>query len=85
MAGTLFTVCAITSLACAWLLLRAYRRSGVRLLFWSGLCFIGLFVNNSLLIVDRLVLPEVDLKPWRMLAGLIAMALLVFGLIWEEE
>jgi hypothetical protein len=85
MAGTLFTICALTSLACAWLLLRAYRHSGDRLLFWSGLCFIGLFANNALLVLDRLIFSDIDLIAYRMAAGLLAMALLVFGLIWEEE
>jgi hypothetical protein len=85
MAAALFTICAITALTCAWLLLRAFRQSGHRLLFWSGLCFIGLFANNVLLIVDRLVLMTLDLTIYRLAVGLAAMALLVFGLIWEED
>ena len=49
MASVVYALCALTSLACAVLLLRAYRRSWARLLFWSGLCFVGLALNNVLL------------------------------------
>jgi hypothetical protein len=36
----------LTSLACALLLLRAYRQNSDRLLLWSGLCFLGLALNG---------------------------------------
>lgn len=85
MAKIIFTLCALTALVCAFLLLRAYFRSRRRLLFWSGLCFVGLFVNNLLLILDKLVFPDVDLSRWRLLSALVALSLLIFGLIWEQE
>ncbi len=85
MAEVIYSMCALTSMACAWLSLRGYLRSRYRLLFWSGLCFVGLSVNNILLVLDKLVLPTVDLTTWRMAAGLTAVVLLLFGLIWEEE
>lgn len=85
MAEVIYSICALTSLACAWLSLRGYRRSGYRLLFWSGLCFVGLSVNNVLLVLDKVVLPLVDLTTWRLVAALMAVVLLLFGLIWEEE
>ena len=44
-----YLLCALTSLACAVLLLRGYFRTRVRLLLWSGLCFVGLALNNALL------------------------------------
>ena len=55
MAETVYALCALTSLACAALLLRGYVRSRVRLLLWSGLCFAFLFLNNVLLFVDKVV------------------------------
>jgi hypothetical protein len=55
----------------------------VRLLFWSGLCFFGLALNNILLIVDVAVLPQLDMEMWRTLPALAGVALLVYGLIWE--
>jgi hypothetical protein len=80
-----YFLCALTSVACAWLLLRAYARSRFRLLLWSGLCFAGLTLNNALLVLDRLVFTEVDLGPLRLVTAFVALALLVFGLVWERE
>ena len=85
MAQVIFALCALTALVCASLLLRAYFRSHRTLLFWSGLCFIGLFVNNVLLIIDKIVFPDFDLSRWRLLSALVALSVLIFGLIWEQE
>jgi hypothetical protein len=85
MAGILFALCALTSLTCAWLLLRAYRQSRHRLLFWSGLCFVGLTFNNVLLLVDRVFFVHNDLTTLRLSVAVGAMSLLVFGLVWEED
>ena len=48
MAGAVYILCAVLSLACALLLARAYRRSRNRLLLWSALCFFGLMIENLL-------------------------------------
>jgi hypothetical protein len=85
MAPVIYSLCMLTALVCAWLLLRAWRRSRYRLLLWSGLCFAGLTVNNLLLVVDKVVLPAVDLSIWRTSVALVAMAVLLYGLIWESE
>ena len=85
MAGIIYTLCALTALACSWLLLRNYFGTGRRLLLWSGLCFAGMFVNNLLLVLDKLLFPQINLSLWRLLAGLLALLLLLYGLIWEEE
>lgn len=85
MAETIYSLCTLTSLACAWLLLRSYRRTGHRLLFWSGLCFVGMTFNNLLLLLDKVVLPDVDLTTARLAAALVALLLLLFGLIYEKE
>ena len=55
----------------------------VRLLLWSGLCFLGLTVSNVLLFVDLVVLPEVDLSTLRSLVTLISLVVLIYGLIWD--
>lgn len=78
-----YTLCALTSLACAVLLLRSYRRSRVRLLLWSGLCFACFALNNVLLVIDVRVLPEQDLSIVRSLPSLVGIALLLYGLVWE--
>jgi hypothetical protein len=85
MAEAVFLLCAVTSLACAVLLLRGYARSRVRLLLWSSLCFVGLAVNNVLLVVDKVVLPQGDLLLVRTSSALVALSLLVFGLVWDVE
>ena len=84
-AGLVYVLCALTSLACAVLLLRGYRRSRVRLLLWSGLCFVGLFLNNMLLFVDLRVMPDVDLAVVRLLPAVVGVGMLLYGLIWEGE
>jgi hypothetical protein len=85
MAPIIYFLCMLTSLACFGLLLRAWRSSRSRLLFWSALCFAGLTLNNFLLVIDKLVLPAVDLTALRLVVALVAPLLLLFGLIWEEE
>ena len=85
MAAVVYFLCAATSIACATLLLRAWRGSRVRLLMWSALGFTGLAVNNVLLFVDRVVVPDRDLTLIRDVSGLAALAVLLFGLIWESK
>jgi hypothetical protein len=80
-----YALCAITSAACAWLLLRSYARSRLRLLLWSGLCFAGLAVNNIALFIDVRVLPEVDLSLWHTIPAVVAVMVLIFGLVWETR
>lgn len=85
MAETVYVLCALTSLACAGLLLRAYAASRVRLLFWCLLCFVGLALNNVVLFIDKVVAPDVDLSVWRGLPATLGVAALVFGLIWDTD
>ena len=83
MATVIYSLCALTSITCFVLLWRSWRASGARLLFWSALCFGALSVNN---VLDRVVFPvEIDLGMPRLVAALIAVLLLLFGLIWEED
>jgi hypothetical protein len=85
MAVLIYSLCALTALACAFLLLRAYARSEYRLLLWSGLCFCGLTLNNVLLVLDKVAFPSLDLSVWRTLTAVAAMAVLLYGLIWDAE
>jgi hypothetical protein len=85
MAAVIYTLCALTALLCTIMLLHAYRRGGYRLLLWSGLCFAGLTLNNLLLVVDKVFLPLVDLSALRTGVALVAMAILLYGLIWDTE
>lgn len=80
-----YVLCFLTSSACAWLLGRSYSRSGVRLLFWSSICFVFLAMNNLVLVLDLVVWPQpnVDLRLPRILLALAAVASLIWGFIWD--
>ncbi|HWP20598.1 MAG TPA: DUF5985 family protein [Burkholderiaceae bacterium] len=85
MAALIYTLCALTSVVCATLLLAAFRRSGYRLLLWSGLCFVGLALNNLLLVIDKLVVRDVDMSLPRTLVAVVAMVVLLYGLVMDSE
>jgi hypothetical protein len=85
MAIAIYSLCAITSLISSWLLSRAYWRTRSRLLLWSAISFAGLTLNNLTLWVDKLVMPETDLSVLRTSIALVAMAILLYGLVWETE
>ena len=85
MAIFIYSLCAFTCLVAATLLLRGYARTHFRLLFWSGLCFVMLTVSNALNVADRLLPTQIDLIPARLTTALAAVALIVFGLIWERD
>lgn len=84
MHGIVYVLCALTSFLCAVLLWRGYRRSGARLLWWSAWCFVGLTLNNVLLVAD-MTIPQIDLSLIRTIPALIGVALLIFGLVWEGQ
>jgi hypothetical protein len=79
-----YLLCALTSLACSVLLIRGFRRTRVRLLMWSSLCFACLALNNVLLIID-VRMPQQDLSLVRALPSLLGIGLLLYGLVWESD
>jgi hypothetical protein len=85
MVRIIYALCTLTSVTCAYLLLRSFWQNGYRLLLWSGLCFIGLVLNNLLLFLDRIVIPSIDLLTWRLVTAFVAISLLIYGLVWEDE
>ena len=85
MAAAIYILCAVTSSLCAFLLLRGFHRSRARLLFWGGVCFAGLALNNIVLVLDRLVLRDMDLTVWRMVPAVVGVAALLYGLICETD
>jgi len=84
-ADVVYILCFLTSLACMVLLFRGYRRSGAPLLLWSAWCFVFLALNNMLLYVDLVILPDIDLRPLRVATALAAVLILLFGFIWNAE
>jgi len=85
MASLVYALCALTSVVCALLLFRAYAAHRARLLFWSGLCFLGLAINNVLLFVDLILVPTMDLSVYRDISAVSGIMLLLFGLIWHAR
>lgn len=85
MAETVYILCALTSAFCAILLWRSYRQSRTGLLMWSTLCFVGLAINNVLLVLDLMVVPDVDLGLARTGTAVASMLLLIIGLVWEDS
>jgi hypothetical protein len=85
MAALIYSLCALTCVTCAVLLMRSYAATRLPLLLWSGLCFVLLTVSNIILVLDRLVYADVDLTTFRLGAALIGLLLLLAGLIWENE
>lgn len=85
MVEAVYLLCAAASAACAVLLLRAHRRTSTPLLLRSGLCFVGLALNNVMLVLDLIVVPDVDLSTWRLLPAVMGVAFLLYGLVWESR
>ena len=82
----LYLMAVLTCVTCTVLLGRGYMRTGVRLLLWSTLCFVGLSISNVLLFFDLIVVPtEVDLRIWRLVAAAAGLVFLLYGFIWESE
>jgi hypothetical protein len=81
----IYSLCLATCILCAFLLLRGYRRSGTRLLLWTGLCFSLLSINNFAVLLDLVVFVDQDLQVLRHAASLASVTVLLVGLIWESE
>jgi hypothetical protein len=82
----LYVLAVLTCLACTLLLWRSYQKTGLRLLLWSALCFVGLTASNVLLFFDLAVTGlEVDLRVYRVVAALAGLIFLLYGFIFESE
>jgi hypothetical protein len=84
-AKTIYLLCAATSLLVAMMLMRQYLKSRTRLVLWSVISFAGLAVNSVLIYVDLVMYTGVDLSVYRSAAGAVAMAVMLYGLIWETR
>ncbi len=86
MAEAVYILCGVTSILCAILLLRGWRASRARLLFWASLCFICLAIDNIVVVIDFVLTPpSVDLYWYRTPFALAGMLVLVYGLIRESR
>ena len=84
-AKTIYLLCAATSLLVATMLMRQYLKTRTRLVLWSVISFAGLAVNSVLVYVDLVMYTGVDLSMYRSAAGAFAMAVMLYGLIWETR
>jgi hypothetical protein len=85
MAETVYALCVLTSILCAVLLTRSWARSRAPLLLWSSICFVGLALNNVLLLLDLVFVPAIDLSLARSLSATLAVGVLVVGLAWARR
>ena len=84
-APAVYLLCFVAASLCAVMLGRSFHRTRNGLLFWSTLCFSMLALNNLVLVLDLVVLPQVDLAIPRALISLAAISTLLFGFIWNGE
>lgn len=84
-AAVVYGLCLLTSVVCAVLLARSWLASRTRLLLFAAICFALLAVNNLFVVADMVLLPQYDLSLWRQLSVLAAMAVLLYGFVWEAE
>ncbi len=78
-----YLLCFLTSLSCCLLLIRSYRRSRNKVLLWTAACFVLLAIDNLLVVFDLILLPNVDLISFRLLATLLAVSTLIIGFVRE--
>ena len=83
--AAVYSLCFVTSCLCAFLLVRSYLATQARLLFWSAICFTLLAANSLLVVLDILVFPDIDFGLWRPALALAAVAILLFGFVWDLE
>lgn len=83
--SAIYFLCFLTSLGATVLLIRSFVRNRSPVLLWSALAFIALTANNLLLFADFLLPPDIDLRPERVAAELLAVGLLLYGFIWEVD
>lgn len=84
-AAVVYVLSALTCLGCAFMLLRGAKKGGPRLVFWSGICFAVLACENLLLLIDKVIFPDIDLAILRHGVGLLGPAMLLLALISEAE
>ena len=85
MGSLVYILCTLMSLGCGILLWRGYRKTKLRLLFWSAICFLILALSNALLFFDLSVFPDSNLLTARSAVTLIALLVLMYGLVFESN
>lgn len=84
MAAAVFVLCALASIGCAWLLWRGWTSSRAPLLLWAAASFGFFALNNLMLVIDEVVVPDQDLGWTRDTASFLAVTVLLVGLVWPR-
>lgn len=85
-AQLVYALCGLTSIACAILLLKAFRANRTPLLLWTGLCFALLALSNIVLFIDLVLTPpSIDLSVYRNGITAAAHIVLLLGLISRKS
>ncbi len=77
-----YVLCCAVSAACAFLLLRSWRRSGSRLVMWCGTAFVLIAASNAALVVDLMVLADLSILRAALIA--LGLGLLIYGIALED-
>ena len=80
-----YVLCTVASIVCAALLFSSWRASRASLLLWTMVCFVGLALNNVLLLIDEVIAPDVELATLRAVPALAGVMALVYGLVRETR
>ena len=83
--SAIYLLCILTCLTATLLLIRSFARNRSPVLLWSALSFVALTVNNVLLFADFITPTQLDLRPERAASALLAVALLLYGFVWEID
>lgn len=84
-AYAVYILCFLTSGLCAGLLLRAWFQARSRLLLWTAVSFFFLALNNLVMVIGVVAFPTLDLSIPRQVPAILALAILLYGFIWEIE
>lgn len=82
-AEIVYVLCALASLACAWVLFRNYKKTGVGFLAWSAGCFACLALGNVILFIDMVVIDDIDFSTIRVIPAVLGFGVLIYGFIQE--
>lgn len=81
MAEAIYILASGTCLLCTVLLLRQWAATRLKLLFWSGICFLTLTAANVLLFIDLVLVRHIDLVIYRLAVTLLAVVFMLYGLV----
>lgn len=77
-----YVLCFAVSAACAFLLVRSWRRSGSRLAMWCGVAFVLIAASNAALVVDLMLAADLSILRAALIA--LGLGLLIYGIALED-